>query len=110
MKSQQTIEVTMAKKNFAEGIDAVLGGSQKQTPRKIFEKKIDEKEPEVKTSINMKANLLEKLRAMVFWERSTLKIELENAIELYLNSKGKDEVQKALEHFRNRKPNGKIKG
>jgi len=103
----------MAKKNFAEGIDAVLGGSpkpiNKQAPRKIFEKKALD-EPEVKTSINMKADLLEKLRAMVFWERSTLKIELESAIELYLSSKDEGEVHEALEHFRSRKPNGKIKG
>lgn len=103
----------MARKNFAEGIDAILGGRSTQVkPKKEsiqIEKKII-KALEVKTSVNMDADILEKLRALVFWERSTLKIELENAIELYLNSKGSQTIDQALEHFRDKKPSGKIKG
>ena len=103
----------MARKNFAEGIEAVLGGRRPQTTIKqqpIQTGKKPVKPLEVKTSINMDADLLEKLRALVFWERSTLKIELENAIELYIHSKGDKALDQALEHFRDKKPNGKIKG
>ena len=64
----------------------------------------------MKTSINMDADLLEKFRALVFWERSTLKIEVERAIELYISSKGNEMLDQALEHFRIKRPSGKIKG
>jgi len=103
----------MVRKNFAEGIEAVLGGGKTQVkPKNISLKneKKEEKIAEVKTSINMDPILLEKLRALVFWERSTLKIELEEAIELYIRAKGKDTLDQALKHFRRKKPSGKIKG
>lgn len=101
----------MVRKNFAEGIDAVLGGGRSTIKPKI-EKIIskDKSTPEVKTSINMGADLLEKFRALVFWERSTLKIEMERAVELYITSKGSKMLEQALEQFRKQKPNGKIKG
>lgn len=103
----------MAKKNFAAGIDAVLGGGRfpSKTKKEIMrsEKKAIPQE-EIKTSINMNASLLEKLRAIVYWERTTLKVELENAIELYLIGKGDSAIENALKQFREKKPSGKIKG
>lgn len=103
----------MAKKNFAEGIEAVLGGGTSQlTPKKRVSPIENEsnKNPKERTSITMESSLLEKLRAIVYWERTTLKIEIERAIELYLNSKESLVVDQALKHFRARKPSGKIKG
>jgi len=103
----------MVKKNFAEGIEAVLGGGSFQlTPKKrVFPNKNESnKRSEERTSIIMESGLLEKLRAIVYWERTTLKIEIEKAIELYLNSKEGLIVDQALKHFRTKKPSGKIKG
>ncbi|MCH2218393.1 MAG: hypothetical protein MK076_10050 [Flavobacteriales bacterium] len=103
----------MAKKNFAEGIDAVLGGERLSYKTKKESMRIEKKaiiQEEIKTSINMNANLLEKLRAVVYWERTTLKVELENAIKLYLSTKGDSAIENALEQFREKKPSGKIKG
>ena len=103
----------MARKNFAEGIDAVLGGGSTQVKPKIESIQAERKPvkaPDVKTSVYMDADLLEKFRALAFWERYTLKIELEKAVELYINSKGNEMLDQALEHFRKKKPSGKIKG
>ncbi|NGX51413.1 MAG: hypothetical protein K1060chlam2_01279 [Chlamydiae bacterium] len=92
----------MAKKNFSAGIDAVLGNriSPTQRPKKL---ETVEDILEERTSIMLQSELLERLRAMAFWERSTIKTEVENAIKRYLNEKGDTIVEKALKHFREKK-------
>ena len=96
----------MAKKNFIKGIDAILGDSlsgikQREVLNSVEEK---EEEQEERTSVILKSSLLEKLRAMAYWERSTLKIEIKIAIEHYLNMKDPSTVDQALKHFREKNP------
>lgn len=103
----------MVKKNFAKGIDAILGDGLAQMTDKRKALPIENpsyKRSEERTSIIMDSELLEKLRAIVYWDRTTIKIEVEKAIKLYLNSKEDLIVDQAVKHFRASKPNGKIKG
>lgn len=102
----------MVKKNFAQGIEAILGEEKIEIERKPkhspngkqFPQKLEER-----TSIIMDAELLEKLRAIVYWDRTTIKTEIENAIQSYLDAKEDGIVDQAVKHFREKKPSGKIK-
>jgi len=97
----------VAKKNFIRGIDAILGGpvsgiKQRESLTSIEGGKKEQEEE--RTSVILKSSLLEKLRAIAYWERSTLKIEIKNAIEHYLNMKDPSIVDQALERFREKNP------
>jgi len=91
----------MSRKNFTEGIDAVLGGRISSQDKKQASHPSTNKSE--RTSVVLSSELIEKLRAIAFWERSTIKIEMENAIKCYLEEKKSEVVEKALHEFREKK-------
>lgn len=90
----------MSKKSFADGIDAVLGGCKPSSEKKSFPSSTERARSEQRTSIYLDADLLEKLKAIAFWERSLIKLEIEAAIDQYINSKDPEMIEKALQCFR----------
>lgn len=97
----------MAKKSFSKGIDAIFGDSfnqeEIQSPKKEFEKEeleSSEKGIETRTTIVLEEDLMEKLKAVAFWERLKFKDVVKNAINLYLGSKEEKTIDEALNNFR----------
>ena len=97
----------MAKKTFSKGIDAIFGDSYDQEKvqrnrrnHEIEEDESTEKGIEARTTLVLEEDLMEKLKAMAFWERLKFKDVMKNAITLYLSSKGEKSIDEALNNFR----------
>ena len=97
----------MSKKSFADGIDAVLGGSKPSSEKKASSPSKEREHSAQRTSIYLNSDLLEKLKAIAFWERSLIKLEIEAAIDQYISSKDPEIVEKALRCFRENQSNKK---
>lgn len=101
----------MSKKNFSEGIDALLGNAKQKNPSvsKISQskEKANSKTKETKlksrTTLVLEDDLIEKLKALALWERSTIQETFAKAAELYLNSKDEKLMEEALKLYRAKK-------
>lgn len=97
----------MSKKKFSEGINAILG--EKETLRassgekKIQTLKGSNQSAEKRATFIIDKDLLEKLKAVAFWERENIKKILNDAISEYIERKGKMFIEEALMKFREKK-------
>ncbi len=87
----------MAKKEFSQGIDAILGNTTSvqeiQSPKK--------KRSTARTTIIMDAGETEKLKALAFWERRSMREIAEEAFKQYFDKKDESHIAKALDCYRN---------
>lgn len=83
----------MSKKNFKGGLDSLLGDSKEpkkvgrpKTQNKVITKSSQEgtKVNETRATFIVKEELLDKLKAIAYWERSLIKDEVNKALEDYL--------------------------
>lgn len=104
----------MVKKSFAEGIDVYFGESSQKKPnlkkkkaevKKIKENPpidIKEESPVVKrTTMFIEVDLLEKIKALAYWERTSIKGIVENAIKESLEKRGSQYINKAISNYKN---------
>ncbi len=86
----------MAKKNFKNGIDEILGAPEQHKPTKNIS---NEENAIARTTIVTKLCQINKLKAIAFWDRKTLKDVIDDAISIYLtdyekkNGEVKDIIQ-----------------
>lgn len=73
----------MTKKNFKTGFDSLLGEEKIQT-------KITNNIQEIRATFIVKAENLDKLKAISYWERKMIKNVLDEALTLYINLYEKD--------------------
>lgn len=117
----------MAKKSFSEGLNSLLESTiipeeenereientsaffkqKRGRPRTSFKtitKSTQEgtKEGEERATFIVRIPLIEKIKAIAFWDRMQIKDVVHNALEAYLNQKGEKHVNQALQAFRKR--------
>jgi hypothetical protein len=111
----------MAKKSFSEGLNSLLESTVEEEneiesssalfrqkrgrPRTSFKtitKATQEgtKEGEERATFIVRIPLIEKIKAVAFWDRMQIKDVVNNALEAYLNQKGEKHVSQALQAFR----------
>lgn len=94
------------KKDFSQGIDAIFGGSDEPSPAQatpvVLKDKVDD--AEVRTTVVLSERLMERAKAVAFWERKAFKDLFSEALESLLKSKeceyGEGYVTTALESYR----------
>lgn len=82
----------MAKKNFDSGINAILRKTSKDNRKDIA--------TGIRTSVILGNESLESLRALAFWNRTTLKNVIESAVEDYLSRVDRGSLEKAICEYR----------
>jgi hypothetical protein len=112
----------MAKKSFSEGLNSLLESTipedeienssisfkpKRGRPRTSFKtitKASQEgtREGEERATFIVRIPLIEKVKAVAFWDRMQIKDVVNNALEAYLNQKGEKHVNQALQAFRKR--------
>lgn len=108
----------MAKKTFAKGIDAILGGyeepEEKESKQTIASQTsivneiqdtnhidLEEERPaEVRTTVLIEADIIEKIRAFAYWDRKLFKDIVNESMSKYIASKDPEDVQKAINSYR----------
>lgn len=96
-------------KNFKNGMNSLLGGSDDQenpkrgrpktTPTIVVNtSKAGTKENETRATFLVNDDQLKRVKALAYWERVSIKDVLAEALEKHLSSKGKD-VQEALKIY-----------
>jgi hypothetical protein len=111
----------MSKKSFAKGIDALFIDTQTESeeesvisePQKIETKKKEIRESakkEMRTSLNIEEELLNKLHALSYWERKSLKDVWREAAEMYIASRSSKQLNDALKNYQSedKKPSGNV--
>lgn len=90
----------MTRKNFIEGVNAILTSTieKHKATNKIKDEELD-KVPFEQYSLLIKAENLEKLRALAYWRRELIKDTVNEAFELFLNSIGEDKINDAIESY-----------
>jgi len=71
----------MAKKNFKNGIDEILGVQEQHKTKNTMK---NEDKTETRTTIVIKSYQINKLKAIAFWDRKSLKVVIEDAMDMYL--------------------------
>jgi len=96
----------MGKKNFDKGLDGLLSGKpavkQRGRPKTNFKtvektSELGTKEHEIRATFIVAKDQLEKLKALAFWERTSIKDVLGAALEKYLQ--GKKDLQEAVSTY-----------
>lgn len=87
----------MAKKSF-KGIEAILNGNP--------EKKAVPKDNNgiIRTTFRLREDLIEQIKAIAYWERSTTTAIITDALQQFIASKGKNQLKEALDIFREHSP------
>ena len=90
----------MAKKNFVSGIDILF-----QSPKPEFKKEqnaIDEKNKveQTRTTLIVNTGTYEKIRAVAYWERKSIKDIIEKSFNLTLIQYSSEELKEMVEHYR----------
>lgn len=91
----------MSRKNFAKGIDAILGDSEEasKTYSEISSFKGNKKEKFLRTSLYVDIETYEQLKALAYWDRRSLTSLVNEAFALYVESKGKKYVSDAVKKY-----------
>lgn len=100
----------MAKKNFGQGIDAILGGKPlKEVNQKEKDSQLDTSDnvltsqeiPEetIKICMNVEKSLLNQFKAIAYWERVNQRQLIESMIKEYSSTKGKDYMEAAIANY-----------
>ncbi len=83
----------MSKKNFAKGIDAFFSVEKTKKP--------DASTLEKKTSFIIEKDVLDKIKALAYWERKTVKNILKECIDQFFTLKDRTYIQEAIENYHN---------
>jgi hypothetical protein len=83
----------MVKKNFGQGIDAILNNPKTNQKKK-------EKSKLVRTTLLISKELLEQIRAIAYWERTTLKHFIEKSFNNSLSQVDKRTMDEALQEYK----------
>ncbi|MFI5343134.1 MAG: hypothetical protein ACHQUC_02825 [Chlamydiales bacterium] len=95
----------MSKKSFAKGIDSILGQEENEENASSISKKIESfTEPQddlihVRTTIFINEPLYEKIKAIAYWERRTLKSLVDEALSSYVQAKGSKYVNDVTKKY-----------
>jgi hypothetical protein len=99
------------KKSFSKGMDSLLGGTNDST-KKLGRPKVNTREitktsqsgtkaGETRATFIMNEDQLEKVKAIAYWDRVSIKDVLSQAIDDYLDKK-KSDLTKALNAYKGR--------
>lgn len=86
------------KKKFSQGIDAILSNTSKRNKASNKSKNV------VRTTFLIDKELIEKLKALAYWERQTITTIITQALQQFLESKNTDYLKEALENFQKNLP------
>lgn len=77
----------MSKKDFKQGMDALLGESNKveEKPEVVKEIREERKEKDVLTTLLVKPTALNKMRFIAYWERKKIKNVVMEAFNAYID-------------------------
>jgi hypothetical protein len=89
----------MVKKNFTKGIE-VFFGEEHCRNKKIVTVDSSDSSSEKRATFIIDSALLEKLKALAYWERKTAKTILKQSLETFFLSKGNQYINDALDHYR----------
>lgn len=99
----------MSSKSFKGGFDSLLGDTStpaqepekkvQNPPTPISSAKIGTLEGETRATFIVRDDLLQKLKALAYWDRMKIKDAVNEAIELYVDQKGESHVKKACKEF-----------
>ena len=86
----------MSKKGFTEGVDILIGGkveTRQETPIKSGRgrPKKEENEKGTRATLIIKNDNLEKLKAIAYWDRITIKLIVNEALENYIKKYKKNQ-------------------
>jgi hypothetical protein len=105
-------------KNFKSGLDSLLQDTRlEEVPDETPEKAVrgrpktstreitktsqeGTKEGETRATFIIKEDLLEKVKAIAYWDRQQIKSVISDALESYLDKKGEKYMQTALNEFK----------
>ena len=97
------------RKSFGSGIDAIFGAATADPEEKIVEEPVEKKTPEkvtkkassleTRTTLRLEVDVLEKMRAVAYWERKPMKKVLSEALEAYFVGKGDPYMKAAMDSF-----------
>ena len=105
-------------KNFKSGLDSLLQDTRsEEVPDEVAEKvtrgrpktstreitktsQEGTKEGETRATFIIKEDLLEKVKAIAYWDRQQIKSVISDALESYLDKKGEKYMQTALNEFK----------
>ena len=97
----------MAKKSFSKGIDAFF---EKKTTTKQEPNVINQEDEfsklEKRATFLVELDQLQKIKGLAYWERTTLKSVLSQALDMFFTSKGAAYVNKALDNYTKNNPEG----
>ncbi len=92
----------MARKDFKSGLDSLLESTvEKPTVKKVGRPRTTSEE--TRTTFILEENLLEKVRAVAWWERKPVKELVFDALTAHIDSKGKTAVNTAIREYRERR-------
>lgn len=105
-------------KNFKSGLDSLLQNTRSEEDSDEASKKATRgrpktstreitktsqegtKEGETRATFIIKEDLLEKVKALAYWDRQQIKSVISDALESYLDKKGEKYMQTALNEFK----------
>lgn len=88
----------MAKKNFSQGIDAILGlGNHKSSSQS---KSVDAQQDLIRTTFRMEPDLMEQIKALAYWERLTTTQVISKALKQFLDSQEKKVLEEAIHQYK----------
>jgi hypothetical protein len=102
----------MAKKSFKSGLNALLGDTDtlvEDLEDSISEQKKHIAEEETNVPLETKATFvisidqLEKLRAIAFWDRASIKEILSDALSKYFDGRDEEQIERAIKSFKEKK-------
>lgn len=116
----------MGKKNFGKGLDILLGSSDEE---EVVEKPVNSqeqkrpigrpkththaitntsqkgtKEGETRATFILNEKSLERLKALSYWKRKTIKHVLHEALDAYYSTHAPDQIKRAEEEYQKREP------
>ncbi len=90
----------MAKKNFSGGIDSLFQGSQKDVKGEDKMPKENKRSECSRTTLIVNTGSYEKIRAVAYWERKSIKDIIEKGFNLTLIQYSTEELKEMVEHYR----------
>ena len=94
----------MSKKTFARGIEAFLEETTKasipdETNEQVYSEVRSKTTTESRTTVVLDADLMDKLKAIAYWERLSTKRIFTQAIENFLSTKNERYIKDALKKY-----------
>lgn len=92
--------INMAKKNFSGGIDSLFQRNEHEQKKEPDDKNKSIETESARTTIIVNVSTYEKIKAIAFWERKTIKEIIEKSFTLYLNQYTSEELTQMVESLK----------